>query len=232
MAVRIELRENWVLRADDPAEVPVEIGPAGIPATVPGCVHTDLLAAGLIPDPYLGRNETELAWIGRTDWRYATTFDATALATAERIDLVCAGLDTVATVVLNGAEVGQHRNMHRSYRFDVRRRCSATATTTLRRRRSPPPYGYADGVRDALGDRPNAYPEPFQFIRKMACNFGWDWGPTLVTAGIWRPIGLQRWSHGPARPGAPAGDRRPDGDRAGSRCASTSSAASRGGRRR
>ena len=45
-----------------------------------------------------------------------------------------------------------------------------------------------------LGDRPGAYTEPYQFIRKMACNFGWDWGPTLVTAGIWRPIGLQRWS--------------------------------------
>ena len=192
MAVRIELRENWVLRADDPAEVPVEIGPAGIPATVPGCVHTDLMAANLIPDPYQGRNETELGWIGRTQWSYTTTFDATALAEAERIDLECAGLDTVATVFLNGTEVGQSRNMHRSYRFDLRR-ALRDGTNELRVEFASP-YSYATALRDKLGDRPNAYPEPFQFIRKMACNFGWDWGPTLVTSGIWRPVRLHAWS--------------------------------------
>lgn len=191
MAVRIELRENWVLRADDSAEVPVEIGPAGIPATVPGCVHTDLMAANLIPDPYQGRNETELGWIGRTQWSYTTTFDATALAEAERIDLECAGLDTVATVFLNGTEVGQSRNMHRSYRFDLRR-ALRDGTNELRVEFASP-YSYATALRDKLGDRPNAYPEPFQFIRKMACNFGWDWGPTLVTSGIWRPIHVHAW---------------------------------------
>src|SRR6478752_3436280 len=80
-------------------EVPIPAGP--VAASVPGCVHTDLLAAGLIPDPYLDDNENRLTWIGRADWAYATTFtwDGTG---ADRADLVCAGLDTVATVELNG----------------------------------------------------------------------------------------------------------------------------------
>ncbi|GLY24525.1 beta-mannosidase [Micromonospora sp. NBRC 101691] len=203
---RHALHDGWTLRAlpappapaeadqADPAgAVTVPAGIAGrvIPATVPGCVHTDLLAAGLIPDPYLDDNETGLAWIGRTDWVYETTFDRPP-GDADRTDLVCAGLDTVATLTLNGVELGRTENMHRSHRFDV--------GALLRDRdnhlvvRFDSAYRYAEAHRDRLGDRPNAYPEPFQFIRKTACNFGWDWGPTLVTAGIWQEIGLHAWS--------------------------------------
>jgi beta-galactosidase/beta-glucuronidase len=78
-------------------------------------VHTDLLAAGLIPDPYLDENEEKVAWIGRSDWVYETTFEHDA--EGDRIDLVCAGLDTVATVTLNDVELGRTANMHRGYRF-------------------------------------------------------------------------------------------------------------------
>lgn len=171
--------------------MPPEIAGTAVPATVPGCVHTDLLAAGLIPDPYLDDNENRLTWIGRTDWVYETTF-AGQPGDDERVDLVCAGLDTVATVTLNGVEVGRTENQHRSYRFDVRALLRPDGNTLAVRFDSP--YRYAEAHRDRLGDRPNAYPEPFHFIRKTACNFGWDWGPTLVTAGIWRDIGLHAWS--------------------------------------
>jgi beta-mannosidase len=163
---------------------------ANVPATVPGCVHTDLLAAGLIPDPYLDFHEDELAWIGRAAWRYKTTFDWSE--PAERNDLVCAGLDTVATVELNGTTVGTTANMHRSYRFDVRDLLHDGANTLAVRFDSA--FDYAEGLRATLGEWPNSYPAPFNFIRKMACNFGWDWGPSLVTAGIWQPIGLHSWS--------------------------------------
>ncbi|MFC7484552.1 hypothetical protein ACFQX7_37275 [Luedemannella flava] len=181
-----DLHEGWTLSAVGGTPVPV----AGVAATVPGCVHTDLLAADLIPDPYLDDNEVELAWIGRTDWRYETTF-AWSGAAGERVELVCAGLDTIAEVVVNGTVVGATRNQHRSYRFDVtallRPGDNSIAITFTSA------YTYAEGA-DALGELPNAYPQPFNFIRKMACNFGWDWGPTLVTAGIWRPIGLHSYS--------------------------------------
>ncbi|WFE96768.1 glycoside hydrolase family 2 protein [Micromonospora sp. WMMD987] len=185
------LHEGWRLRAVAGSQVPDALAGRAVPATVPGCVHTDLLAAGLIDDPFLDANETSLAWIGRTDWEYATTFGH-APGDDDRIDLVCAGLDTVATVTLNGVEVGRTANMHRSYRFDVRSALRPGENTLAVR--FDPAYRYAEEQRDRLGDRPNAYPEPFAFIRKMACNFGWDWGPTLVTAGIWQEIGLHAWS--------------------------------------
>ena len=182
------LDRDWTLR---PIGGEPHIGPDQVPATVPGCVHTDLLAAGLIPDPYLDDNEQRLGWIGRTDWAYETAFDWTPDGAA-RTELDCAGLDTVATVELNGVVLGQTTNMHRRYRFDVTGALRPGANRLVVRFAAP--YAYAERLRDELGDRPGAYPEPYNFIRKMACNFGWDWGPTLVTAGIWRPIGLRSWS--------------------------------------
>ncbi|WP_425566111.1 glycosyl hydrolase 2 galactose-binding domain-containing protein, partial [Polymorphospora rubra] len=189
------LHDGWTLRAvpgtgEPGSGVPDGIAGVVLPATVPGCVHTDLLAAGRIPDPYLDDNETRLAWIGHTDWVYETTFTADP-AGDDRVDLVCAGLDTVATVTLNGVELGRTANMHRGYRFDARA-ALRTGDNTLRVRFDSA-YRYARARRDELGERPNSYPEPFNFIRKMACNFGWDWGPTLVTAGIWQDIGLHTW---------------------------------------
>jgi beta-mannosidase len=175
------LHDGWTLSGGDVSE---------LPASVPGCVHTDLLAAGRIEDPYLDENETKLSWIGRTEWTYSTTFAATL--DTPRIDLVCAGLDTVAGIELNGQEVGRTANMHRSYRFDVRSLLRAGDNTLKIKFDSP--YAYAEEQQRRLGSRPNAYDEPFNFIRKQACNFGWDWGPTLVTSGIWQPIGLHGWS--------------------------------------
>jgi beta-mannosidase len=185
------LHDGWSVRPVWPAEVPPEVAGGPVPAAVPGCVHTDLLSAGLIPDPYLDDNELALAWIGRTDWSYQTAFQWDPAA-GQRTDLVCAGLDTVATVTLNGVTLGSTANMHRGYRFDVTSTLRAGANTLEVRFDSA--YRYAEELRDRLGDRPNAYPEPFNFVRKMACNFGWDWGPTLVTAGIWQGIGLHTWS--------------------------------------
>src|SRR5687768_9227495 len=98
------LHDGWTVTKVD------ETAPMGpLPATVPGCVHTDLLAAGLIPDPYVDDNELHLRWIGREAWRYGTTFDWTDDG-AEHVDLVCAGLDTVATISLNGTEVARTAN--------------------------------------------------------------------------------------------------------------------------
>lgn len=188
MPVLRPLHSGWTLRAAGPAP----LGDARVPAEVPGCVHTDLLAAGLIPDPYLDANELELAWIGRTPWVYETTFDLPTEDQGDRVDLVADGLDTVATVTLNGVELGRTANMHRGYRFDARDALRPTGNVLQVRFDSA--YEYAESVRDAVGERPNAYTEPFQYIRKMASNFGWDWGPTLVTAGIWQPIGLEWWS--------------------------------------
>lgn len=176
-----------MLAAGSPDRVPEQLRGQVVPATIPGCVHTDLLAAGLIPDPLLGTREAELAWIGESDWRYTTTF---AHRPAERVDLVCAGLDTVAEIELNGEPVGTTANMHRSYRFDVTRFLAGDNELSVTFRSA---LAHAERLGAELGQRPGAYPLPYNMIRKNACNFGWDWGPTFITAGIWRPIGLHSW---------------------------------------
>ncbi|MET9459829.1 glycoside hydrolase family 2 protein [Streptomyces canus] len=170
------LTEGWILRHEG----------GELPAVVPGCVHTDLLAAGAIPDPFLGRNETDLAWVGRRDWTYES--ELPPVDGHEQTDLVFDGLDTVAEILLDGQLLGRTRNMHRSYRFDVTGMAGRLAV------RFVSAYAEAEAVRGKLGERPAAYAEPYQYLRKMACSFGWDWGPTLVTAGIWRPVRIERWS--------------------------------------
>ncbi|MFJ3406025.1 glycoside hydrolase family 2 protein [Promicromonospora sp. NPDC090134] len=160
-----------------------------VPATVPGTVHTDLLAAGLIEDPYLDRNELLTPWIGRSRWRYETTLPAAALPgapRAERTDLVLDGLDTLATVSVDGIERLRTRNMFRSYRVPLDRAEGAEVSVVF-----DAPWGPFDGLDD---EERRAFDSPSAHIRKMACNFGWDWGPTLVTAGIWRPVRIESWS--------------------------------------
>ncbi|MEU9734606.1 glycoside hydrolase family 2 protein [Streptomyces sp. NPDC048002] len=176
----VQLTEGWNLGYEGSA----------LPAQVPGCVHTDLLAAGAIEDPFLGLNERDAAWVGRRAWTYSRGIESseTSAERYERTDLVFEGLDTAAVITLGGRELGRTRNMHRTYRFDV------TGLDGDLNVEFASAYDEANRVRTMIGDRPNVYPEPFQYIRKMACSFGWDWGPTLVTAGIWRPVRLERWS--------------------------------------
>ncbi|MFJ8464374.1 glycoside hydrolase family 2 protein [Streptomyces swartbergensis] len=170
------LGDRWILRH----------GPDALPASVPGCVHTDLMAAGVIPDPFLALGECEVEWVGRRDWTYER--ELTSASAQEQTDLVFDGLDTVAEISLDGRLLGKVRNMHRSYRFDV------TGLSGRLSVRFVSAYAEAEAVRGRLGERPAAYAEPYQYLRKMACSFGWDWGPTLVTAGIWRPVRLEHWS--------------------------------------
>nr|WP_240948843.1 glycoside hydrolase family 2 protein [Microbacterium sp. CFH 90308] len=170
---------------------PQPIAAASVTAVVPGCVHTDLLAAQLIPDPFLDDNESALAWIGLVDWEYATTFEW-APGSADRTDLVFDGLDTVAVITLNGHELGAVANQHRSYRFDVRDALVEGGNELIVRFRSPVKYANEQSV--ALGMRERPYPLPYDAIRKSACSFGWDWGIATYTSGIVKPVGLETWS--------------------------------------
>lgn len=188
--VRTELHAGWTLRAAG-GPAPAPIAGAVVPAAVPGCVHTDLLAAGLIPDPFLDDHEVLLAWIGRVDWTFSTTFDWRPDGHA-RHDLVFDGLDTVARVTLNGRVVLESANQHRSYRIDVRDELVEGANALEVAFRAPVPYANAQSL--ALGARPRPHPLPYEAIRKSACNFGWDWGIATGTSGIWRPVRLESWS--------------------------------------
>ncbi|TFD50237.1 glycoside hydrolase family 2 protein [Cryobacterium frigoriphilum] len=185
------LDAGWTVAAVEGSGVPAEVRGSIVPATVPGAVHTDLLAAGLIPDPYLDSNERLLAWIGLADWRYTTTF-VWQPADATNTELNFAGLDTVADIELNGRPVGHTRNMHRSYRFDVRALLHPGLNELSVTFRSP--IRQADAASLELGYRPHVNHHPYNAIRKMACGFGWDWGIDTSSSGIWRPVTLESWS--------------------------------------
>jgi beta-mannosidase len=185
------LHEGWTVRAAK-GRAPVSVREAGvIPATVPGTVHTDLLAAGLIDDPYLDDNEHLQAWIGSTDFVYELAFDWNAEG-ADRVDLAFDGLDTIATVRLNGTTILEAANQHRSYRLPVER--------VLREGRNElevafsAPVPAANRAAGELGRRPHVNHHPYNAIRKMASSFGWDWGIDTATSGIWRPVRLDSWS--------------------------------------
>ncbi len=188
--LRRPLHDGWTV-GSLAGPVPAHIAGLKVPAAVPGSLHTDLLAAGLIPDPYLDDNERLVAWIGSADWAYTTTFDWTA-GTHERHDLVFEGLDTVATIELNGAVIGETANMHRTYRFDVRQFLREGSNELIVRFASP--LKYADRMSLELGYRPHVNHHPYNAIRKMACSFGWDWGLDTATVGIWKPVTLHSWS--------------------------------------
>ncbi|QCQ17166.1 glycoside hydrolase family 2 protein [Microbacterium sp. RG1] len=204
--VRRPLTQDWTLTAGA-GPVPAAIEGRTITATVPGCVHVDLLAAQLIPDPYLDDNESLLAWIGRVDWTYRTRF-TWSRGDRDRHDLVFDGLDTVARVELNGTTLIETANQHRSYRLPVDGLLVEGENDLVVRFTAPVPYANAQSL--ALGVRPRPYPLPYEAIRKSACNFGWDWGIATFTSGIWREVRLESWTS--ARLDRVLVDATPDGD--------------------
>jgi beta-mannosidase len=160
-------------------------------ATVPGGVHTDLLALDRIPDPFVGDNEKHVVWVAETDWEYRYQFDAAPeLLSQPQIWLVCEGLDTLATVSLNGHELGRTANMFRQYRWDVKSLLKAgdnelhiafySPVQFITEQQAKRPLA---GVSQAIAGGPH--------LRKAPCQFGWDWGPQLPPIGVWKDIRLE-----------------------------------------
>jgi beta-mannosidase len=167
-------------------------GTEWLPARVPGSVHLDLLALGRIPDPFLGDGLRHAAWVAEKDWEYRCAFQSDfALAAAERVELVCGGLDTVAEVFLNGERLGEARNMFRSYRWAVKPLLRPGVNVLLIRLRSPLAFVWAQHRRRPL---PGLGHPGVAHLRKAPSHFGWDWGPKLPPMGIWRPVALEGFS--------------------------------------
>ena len=112
-----------------------------LPATVPGGTYTDLLAAGQIPDPFVGKNEKQVQWVADRDWEYCHEFSVEpGLLEQDRVELVCTGLDTLAEITLNGQPVGQTNNMFRTYRWDIKSQLASGTNTLTVIFRSPLAY--------------------------------------------------------------------------------------------
>ncbi|KAI5927234.1 beta-mannosidase [Camillea tinctor] len=192
----IPIDKNWEFKEvgkEDSTYLPV--------GQFPTNVHLDLLSHKLIPDPYIGKNELDVQWIGETAWVYKTTFTSPAAASkssnasSRKAVLAFDGLDTFATVVLNGKTILETENMFTPERTDV--------TDVLKK---------GDGEQNELVITfDSAYLRGWKLVekypdhkwgcwngdssrlavRKSQYHWGWDWGPALLTCGPWRPVNLE-----------------------------------------
>ncbi len=167
-----------------------------LPASVPGGVHTDLLDLGRIPDPFVADNEKRVQWIAESDWIYRYRFGCSPeLLVQDKIYLVCEGLDTLATVVLNGQELGQTDNMFRKYEWEIKSLLNSSGKNELvvdfqsavKYTAEKQAVRALAGVTQAIQGSPH--------LRKAPCQFGWDWGPQLPPVGIWKDIRLEGYSY-------------------------------------
>ena len=186
------LETGWLFKQRNPTlnvEDDFSSADGWLSATVPGTIHQDLLGHGLIPDPHLGQHEHQLQWVGEVDWLYRLEFSVEALAS--QAALCFDGLDTYAQVWLNGLSILRADNMFVPQRVAVsselqlgRNELRICFTSAWQRGREleaqhgqPRPLWNGDSSR--------------LFVRKAQYQYGWDWGPTLITAGLWRGVRLE-----------------------------------------
>ena len=178
---------SWSFRQRDAQE--------WLPANVPGGVHTDLLALGKIPDPFVGDNEKKVQWITDCDWEYRRTFTAAPEALSELEQyLVCDGLDTLAEVTLNGhLLLGKADNMYRQWRWDVTGMLKSGENEISILFSAPVPFIHELEAINPLGGVSAAI-QGGPHLRKAPYQWGWDWGPQVPAIGIWKDIRIEAYA--------------------------------------
>jgi beta-mannosidase len=177
-----KLHDNWKMR-----KLP---GGSFFTAKVPGSVYNDLLLNKQMEDPFYRDNEDKAFALMENDYEYRTEFSVSQkMLNMDKVLLRCEGLDTVADIILNNKTVARAKNMHRIWEFDVSGILKKEKNELKIIFHSPIKYVqeahkklFVDGSSDCL----NGFPQ----LRKAHCMFGWDWGPRLPDAGIWRDISL------------------------------------------
>ncbi len=177
-------------------------------ATVPGVIHTDLMANKIIEDPFYRLNERGVQWVDKEDWVYQTEFVADKeILSKECIELVFEGLDTYADVYLNNEEtpILKADNMFRRWRINVKESLKegnnllkvyfhSPVKIDMPKWEAMHPVHYPcqndQSANGGLLDRRISV-----YARKAGYHYGWDWGPRLVTCGIWRPVYLEAWTN-------------------------------------
>ncbi|MBN2091225.1 glycoside hydrolase family 2 protein [candidate division KSB1 bacterium] len=194
--IAIEIHQNWQFR-----QLNTEKWHS---ASVPGCVHSDLMQGGLIEDPFYRMNELDVQWIDKVDWEYQVQFQIDKkLIAYDQLDLVFKGLDTYATIYLNESPILNADNMFREWRINVKPLLEIGRNSLRIHFHSPitedlpklANLGYDlpavsdQSITGGLGNKRLSI-----FARKAGYHYGWDWGPRLITSGIWRPVILEAWN--------------------------------------
>jgi len=195
----ITLNGTWQLCYCNPGEGETLGWPANgsqghdfIVAQVPGDVHLDLLAAGLIEEPLYSRNALDCQWVAEKDWWYSRQVVVPPGFIGDRLELHCAGLDTTADLWVNGRPIGHHDNMFVPCRFDL--------TDLLHEGLNLIVIRLDAGTRAAQGKEVARYSQMGpsmdlrrMWVRKAQFSFQWDWAPRLLTCGIWRGIEIKSY---------------------------------------
>jgi beta-mannosidase len=184
---KVSLNGLWKMKRTDESE--------WINAVVPGSVYNDLLNSGKIQDPFYRENEHEIRVLSRFDYEYEREFEVSEkILTSSKVILNCEGLDTLAKLMINGVFVSETNNMHRHYEFDVKKYLKVGMNKIHIVFYSPIEF-----IEKAQKRRPlwgvDTTIAGYPHIRKAHCMFGWDWGPQLPDAGIWRNIELVGFSY-------------------------------------
>ena len=150
-----------------------------------------LHAAGLIPDPYWGRNEYDLRWIANRDWTATREFELTETD----VDLILSGVDTIVDVVVNGTQVYRCENAFRSYRINLSEVAKVGANTVAVTFKNS--IAHAAALQDAqpfyLPYQEGNNPIPnVNLLRKPQCDYGWDWNIALAPFGIYRTMTIEQ----------------------------------------
>ncbi|MCZ7603940.1 MAG: hypothetical protein M5R37_13840 [Melioribacteraceae bacterium] len=192
---KINLNQNWKFSISEKSRG-MEYIPAGLiehgtwfNAIVPGTIHTDLLNNKLIDDPYYADNETKLNWIAEQDWIYKTEF---SIDTEKNINyyLVLNGIDTIADVYLNENKILSCSNMFVKYEKKLNKYLSKEKNELKIYFYSP--VKYAESKEANYGRLPVELNSYRAYIRKAQYSFGWDWGPSFPTSGIWRDVYIEK----------------------------------------
>jgi len=193
--ISVSLDGEWFFRecGKEEKEPPTIDSGRWLKAIVPGVVHLDLQRNGIIPDPFFRMNELEVAWVEDKDWWYVKEFNLERdFLKHDRIELKFYGIDTFATIWLNGKEVARTSNMFHEHVFSVKDILREGRNTLVVRIDSPKRVLEEMYSKDSLKLYSAFYP-PVVYGRKAQYSFGWDWGPRLATSGIWRSVVLQAY---------------------------------------
>lgn len=183
---RINVHENWKMRVMGSDE--------WLPAAVPGSVYGDLLKNRRMEDPYFRDNELKALALMENDYEYTTTFNVSeSLLAEEQVLLIFHGIDTVADIWLNSSHLGYVNNMHRTWRFEVKGILKREENRLKILLHSPTRFIREAYAQDPVGGSEDAM-RGFPKLRKAHCMFGWDWGPRLPDAGIWKEVELMGFS--------------------------------------
>ncbi len=178
---------NWTFRQQGKGE--------WLEVNIPGSVHTDLWKHRKTADPFYRLNEKDQQWIERKDWEYETYFEVKKeWLNKDRASLIFEGIDTFATITLNGKKILETRNMFHPWRIEVKNMLKAKENHLHVYFHSP--YHFAEPEFDAYpyqlpANNDEGEKRVSPFVRKAPYQFGWDWGPRLLTSGFWQDVFIE-----------------------------------------